>query len=120
MKWLPLILQVVVALGIVNVWVLRFSKSTAWRGGAATNMKDEFQTYGMPSWSVPIIGFLKLACAAALLTGIWVPIVTQPAAIVLTVLMAGAILMHLKVGDPAKKSLPAFMMFVLSLTIIFL
>lgn len=120
MKWLPLILQVVVALGIINVWVLRFSKSTAWRGGAATNMKDEFQSYGLPSWSVPMIGFLKLACAAALLIGIWFPMVTQPAAIVLTLLMAGAILMHIKVKDPVKKSLPAFIMFILSLTIVLL
>jgi cell shape-determining protein MreD len=30
------------------------------------------------------------------------------------VLMIGAILMHVKIGDPLKKSLPAFLMLVLS------
>lgn len=120
MKSALLVLQTVVALGVFNVWLLRSSRSTAWRGGAATNMKEEFQTYGLPSWSVVVIGFLKLACAAALLVGIWFPVVTQPAAIGLAVLMTGAILMHVKVKDPAKKSLPAFVMLVLSLTIAFL
>lgn len=115
-----LVLQVIVALGILNVWILRFSKSTAWRGGTATNMKEEFQTYGLPSWSVVVIGFLKLACAAALLIGIWFPEATKPAAIVLAVLMAGAVLMHIKVKDPVKKSLPAFIMLVLSLIIVVL
>jgi len=115
-----LILQVVIALGIVNVWILRFSKTTAWRGSSATNMKEEFQAYGLPPWSVAVIGFLKLACAAALLAGIWFPVVTQPAAIALAVLMLGAILMHLKVKDPPKKSLPAFIMLGLCLIVVFL
>ena len=30
------------------------------RGGAATNMKEEFQVYGLPEWSVQVVGFLKL------------------------------------------------------------
>ena len=120
MKSVLLILQVVAALGILNVWILRFSRATAWRGVVATNMKEEFQAYGLPPWSVPLIGFLKLACAACLVAGIWFPVVTQPAAITLAVLMLGAILMHLKVKDPAKKSLPALIMLVLSLTVAFL
>ena len=120
MKSLLPILQIVVALGIFNVWILRFSKTTAWRGGAATNMKEEFQTYGLPPWSVMLIGLLKLACAACLIVGIWFPILTQPAAIVLAVLMIGAVAMHVKVKDPAKRSLPAFTMLVLSLAVAFL
>ena len=120
MKSVLLVLQILVALGIFNVWILRFSKTTAWRGGASANMKEEFQTYGLPPWSVQLIGFLKLACAICLVVGLWFPVVTQPAAIVLAVLMFGAIAMHVKVKDPAKKSLPAFTMFVLSLAVAFL
>ena len=52
METAVLIIQVVIALGIFNVWVLRFGKSTEWRGGTAANMKEEFQAYGLPSWSV--------------------------------------------------------------------
>ena len=33
-----LIAQVVIALGIFNVWLLRFGKPTSWRGGTAQNI----------------------------------------------------------------------------------
>ncbi|MGD8439253.1 MAG: DoxX family protein [Holophagae bacterium] len=113
------VIQLVIALGIVNVWLLRFRKPTQWRGGAATNMTDEFATYGLPAWSVPLIGFLKLACAAALVAGIWVPVLVRPAAIGLAVLMLGALAMHVKVNDPVKKSVPAATMLVLCLIVAF-
>ncbi len=68
-----IVLQVVIALGITNVWVVRFGKATAWRGGAATDLRGEFAAYGLPSWCMWVIGALKLSCAAALVVGIWKP-----------------------------------------------
>jgi uncharacterized membrane protein YphA (DoxX/SURF4 family) len=112
-----IVIQLVIALGILNVWLLRFGKSTEWRGGSATNMSEEFAAYGLPAWTVPAVGFLKLACAAALIAGIWVPVLVRPAAIGLAVLMLGAVAMHVKVKDPAKKSLPAFIMLVLCVVV---
>ena len=106
--------QVVLALGIFNVWILRFGKSTSWRGGTASNMKEEFEVYGLPAWFVPVIGGLKLLSAVLLIAGIWIPAVILPAAATLVVLMIGAIAMHFKVGDPASRSLPAFTMLVLA------
>ena len=44
------IIQIVIALAIFNVWVLRLNKSTNWRGGSASNMKEEFKAYGLPEW----------------------------------------------------------------------
>ena len=111
------IVQVIVALGIFNVWLVRSGKATPWRGGSATNMKEEFAAYGLPDWSVQVIGFLKLACAVGLIAGIWFPVVTRPAAILLGMLMMGAISMHVKVNDPLKKSMPAFIMLVLCVVI---
>jgi len=119
METVVTIIQVIIALGIFNVWILRFGKSTAWRGGAAQNMKEEFQVYGLPGWAVGVIGFLKLLFAASLIAGIWVPTLTQPAAIGLAILMLGAVLMHIKVKDPLKKSLPAFSVLVLCLIVAF-
>ncbi len=113
------IIQIVIALGILNVWIFRFGKSTQWRGGGANNMKEEFQVYGLPGWSVQVIGFLKVLCAVGLIAGIWFPAVTQPAALVLATLMLGAIAMHVKVKDPAKKSLPALTMLILCLVVAF-
>jgi len=113
------IIQIVIALGILNVWIFRFGKSTQWRGGEARNMKEEFEVYGLPGWSVQVIGFLKVLCAVGLIAGIWYPAVTQPAAIVLAVLMLGAVAMHVKVKDPANKSLPALTMLILCLVVAF-
>ena len=120
MATVVMVIQVVIALGILNVWFLRFGKATAWRGGDATNMKEEFQVYGLPSWFVGVVGFLKVLCAAALIAGIWLPSVTKPAAIGLAVLMLGAFAMHLKVKDPLQKSLPAISLLVLCLIVAFL
>lgn len=114
MELLIQLVQIVVALGIFNVWVLRFGKSTSWRGGSATNMKEEFEAYGLPPWSVYGIGALKLLCAVGLIVGLWIPAVTRPAALGLVVLMLGAVSMHVKVGDPARKALPAVTMLALS------
>ena len=46
------VIQIVVALGIVNVWILRPGRSTGWRGGQAKNMKEEFAVYGLPAWFI--------------------------------------------------------------------
>ena len=109
-----LVVQIVIALGIFNVWVLRYAKPTSWRGGSATTMKEEFAVYGLPGWFVAVVGFLKLLFASLLIVGIWFPIVTKPAALGIAVLMLGAVAMHVKVKDPVQKSLPALTMLVLA------
>jgi len=110
-------IQIIIALGIFNVWVLRFGRATQWRGGSADNMKAEFETYGLPGWSVPVVGFLKLLFAACLVAGIWFPVLVRPAAIGIAVLMLGAVVMHVKVKDPARKSAPALTMLILSVIV---
>ncbi|MGB5286187.1 MAG: DoxX family protein [Polyangiales bacterium] len=100
--------QVVVALAILNVWILRFGKATSWRGGEATNMREEFTVYGLPDWFMFAIGFLKISLSALLIVGLWVPALTKPAATGMALLMIGAIAMHFKAGDAPLKSLPAF------------
>ena len=117
MQTAVIIIQIVIALGIFNVWLLRFGQPTGWRGGAAVNMKEEFQVYGLPEWSVQVIGFLKLLFAACLIAGIWYPALTRPAAIGIAILMLGAVAMHIKVKDPLKKSLPALTMLILSVIV---
>jgi len=112
-------LQIIIALGIFNVWILRFGKSSNWRGGEAKNMKEEFQVYGLPSWFVGVIGFLKILFALMLVVRLWIPAVVQPAAIGIAILMLGAIVMHIKVKDSLTKSLPAFSLLVLSAIVAF-
>ncbi len=103
-------LQIVVALGLLNVWLLRFRQSTAYRGGGAHSMPEEFAAYGLPGWMLYVVGALKVGGALCLINGIWFPSLVFPAALVIGSLMVGALAMHFKIGDPLKKSIPALFM----------
>ncbi len=107
MKYIGRIAQVGAAGWILNVWFNRFDKDTGYRGGGATNMKEEFQEYGFSENQMYIVGATKVGLALALLIGLFVPKVVRPAAIGLAAFMAGAVGMHAKVGDPLKRSAPA-------------
>ena len=118
MKSLAIVSQIVIALGLLNVWLLRAGKPTGWRGGNATNMREEFEVYGLPRWFMSVIGFLKVSFAILLIAGVWLPALAKPAAIGTAVLMAGAVAMHVKVKDPAKRFLPALVLLVLSIVVV--
>ena len=111
------VLQVIVGLGLLNVWLLRRQSATAYRGGSAKNLKEEFATYGLPPQAFYVVGALKIACGVLLLVGLWYPPVVLPAAAVVAVLMLGAVAMHLKVGDAVTKYVPAALMLAMSGTI---
>jgi len=115
MDTLSLVFQIFIALGIFNVWLLRFGRSTEWRGGEAQNMKEEFAAYGLPAWFMIAIGIAKVGLASLLLAGIWMPGITRYAALGMVALMLGAVSMHWKVGDPLRKSVPALSMLGMSL-----
>ena len=110
-------LQVAAALGLLNVWLLRFHQRTGYRGGDAGSMIEEFAAYGLPAWFAHVVGSLKIGAALALLVGIWLPGVVFPAAALISVLMLGALSMHARVHDPLKKYLPALGMLALCLAI---
>jgi uncharacterized membrane protein YphA (DoxX/SURF4 family) len=105
-----LILQITTALGIYNVWFLRYNLATGYRGGTAQSLKEEFATYGLPFWFFILIGILKICCATCLIVGVWYPMLTKYAAGALGLLMIGALGMHLKVKDQPSKFLPAMVM----------
>ncbi len=111
------VFQIVVAIGLLNVWLLRFRRRTAYRGGDARSMPEEFAVYGLPAWSTYVVGTLKVGAACCLIAGLWMRITVFPAALVISFLMLGALAMHLKVRDPLKKSLPALSILTLSLII---
>ena len=114
MKVVGRIAQVGAALWILNVWFRRFNKDTGYRGGDATNMREEFAEYGLPPAAMYAVGATKVSMAITLLIGLFVPKVVRPAAIGLAVFMLGAIGMHIKVHDPIKRATPAMTVFTLS------
>ena len=104
---LIMILQLVISIGLINVWFFRFNKATKFRGGNAKNMKEEFLAYGLPIWSMYLVGGLKVAIAVMLIISIWVEELLMYNLILLAILMIAAVFMHVKVKDPIKKSYPA-------------
>lgn len=110
-------LQVAVAFGLLNVWIIRSHQKTPYRGSDGSSLKNEFTAYGLPLWSFYVIGFLKISSALLLLLGLWMQFLVFPTALVVSCLMIGAICMHLKVRDPLKKFLPALIMLILSIAI---
>jgi uncharacterized membrane protein YkgB len=86
-------------------------------GGDATTIIEEFEVYGLPAWSVYVIGTLKVILAILLLAGIWYPMLKFPAAAGLAFLLAGSVTMHLKVRDPLIKSFPAGLFLLMCLII---
>lgn len=117
MHFITIFLQLVVAFGLLNVWVIRLNQPTPYRGAHSHSLKDEFTAYGLPTWSFYLIGFLKISSAILLLLGLWMPFLVFPAALLVSLLMIGAILMHIKVRDPLQKVLPALVMLLFSLAI---
>ncbi len=109
------IIQVVLALSLLDVWLLRFYKSTPYRGGDAQTMTQEFAAYGLPVWSTYLVGSLKVGAALCLLVGVWIHSLVVPAAAIIAILMVGALAMHMRIHDAAKKSLPAVVLLMLSL-----
>ena len=45
------VLQLVVAVGLLNVWLVRPESATSFRGGRARSLKDEFAEYGLPGFA---------------------------------------------------------------------
>jgi hypothetical protein len=122
MAWLtlPSILQLVVGLGLLNVWLVRRTSPTGYRGGGAASLREEFSVYGLPDLAFYVVGVVKVSAALVLIAGVWLTLPVRVAAGVIVALMVGALVMHLKVGDPLKKSVPAVTMLVLSAAIVLL
>lgn len=120
MEYAILAFKLIVGLSILNVWLVRSKKPTAWRGGEAGNIMEEFKAYGLPVWFMWTVGSAKVTLAILLILSISYKPFELIAAYGIAFLMLGAVGMHVKIGDPLKKSFPAFTFLVLSLLIAYL
>ena len=115
--YISIILKIIVGISILNVWLIRPTKATKWRGGAAKTILEEFIVYGLSKQFCYFIGLLKVTLAIILLASIQFEALTLTGSIGLAVLLLGSISMHLKVGDKLIKSFPALLFLVLNLAI---
>ena len=119
MNYFTIALQCIVAFSILNVWLVQNKKATQWRGGDAKTITEEFKVYGLPVWLCYVVGTLKVLLALGLLVAIWYPEFRRPSALGLAALLLGSIAMHIKISDPIKKSIPAFLFLCMCLYIAF-
>ena len=113
-------LQLVVGLGLLNVWMVRAGSSTDYRGGESTTLREEFKAYGLPDFVFYAVGALKIGSALVLVAGLWVSVPVKPAAGIIALLMVGALAMHVKGGAPPMLTLPAAAMLLMTAGIVLL
>lgn len=124
MDMLLFLLKLFTALGILNVWLLRYNKKTKYRGGSSKNLYEEFKTYGLSSRFMYLIGSIKISISLLFIISLFIndvyiikDFIEFYGAIIMSLIMTGAILMHLKVKDPINKSIPALIMLTMYLLI---
>ena len=120
MEYVAPVIQLILGLGILNVWLLRRTKVTPYRGGGSPTLREEFRAYNLPDFFYYIIGALKITAATLLLAGLYFDNLVEIGAILLAALMAGAFAMHLKIRDPLIKAVPSVVLLLLCLVLLLL
>ena len=95
--------QIVIALSIVLVWVIRFP-----------NVVKEFHEYGLSDAVRTWVGATKIVLATLLVVGIWYPALVLVPACMMALLMVAAQFAHVKVHHPWTKYVPSLVLLLLS------
>ena len=96
--------QIVIALSIAFVWIVRYD-----------NIVKEFNQYGIPNLLRNLTGAAKIALSTLLVAGIWYPALIFIPALLMAVLMICAQIAHVKVSNPMIKFVPSLLLLILSL-----
>jgi len=116
------VLKLIIALGLLNVWVIRFDKESSFRGGDSINMTEEFNTYGLPKTFMYSIGLFKVILSLFLIFSLFFGSkfdqIVYMGLVFLSFIMIGSIIMHFRVNDPLKKSVPALIILFLSIIVL--
>lgn len=119
LKILYICVSFFVSILVTNVWLFRFNKETPYRGGDATNMIEEFATYGLDINIMYLVGALKIFASLGLIIGVFKTKVSAYSSLLMAILMIGAIYFHFKISDPAIKYFPSVLMLLCSIFIYF-
>lgn len=104
---LAILAQVIVALSVVYVWIVRLP-----------NIEKEFREYGIPDLVRNTVGATKIALATLLIAGIWYPSLVLVPAVLMAFLMLCAQAAHLKAKHPWQKYMPSLALLLLSLFVV--
>jgi len=118
MKFIYRILILIVSLTVLSVWTFRMNENSAFRGGGATTMLEEFQAYGLTETQMYVVGGFKTVAALLLLLGLRFRRLVMPGAGIMAVFMMGAVYMHGSIGDGLIPTLPSVWMLVCCILIL--
>ena len=114
MSTTTIIIQLTVALTILNVWLFRRDKATSYRGSVASTLREEFRAYGFPDWVYYTVGPLKVLTSLLMISAIWNPVFLIPSTLCMAGMMLTALICHLKIRqDSLSKAVPAGALFLL-------
>ena len=88
-------------------------------GCSIRHIVSEFKTYGLPDWMRDLVGTLKLTFALMLVIGIDKPQMAIVGASGLSVLMAAAVITHIRIKNPLFKMLPALTLFIFAIVLVY-
>lgn len=109
MSILSIILQVLLGLGFLMFGFMKFGSK---------QMVDEFGRYGLPGGFRVFTGLIEIIAAALVILGIWNTQLAAWGGLLIIATMAGAILTHIKVKDPANKMMMPIVLFILGLIVL--
>jgi hypothetical protein len=107
MSLLLAVAQIVVAVSVLFVWVIRLP-----------NVEREFREYQLSDVVRNAVGAAKISAAALLLAGLWYPGLVRPAASVMAGFMLCAQYFHFRARHRAVQYLASFVLLVLSLLLV--
>ena len=96
--------QVVIALSIAFVWIVRFD-----------SIIGEFKEYNLPDIIRNLVGATKIALSTLLVAGIWFPSLVLVPALLMAAVMVCAQIAHLTAKHRVRKFLPSLALLILSL-----
>ena len=112
------ILQISTGVSILVVWLFRSNIPTKYRVGNATTLQGEISEAGLPDWIYNILKVFKPTIAFMLILSVLYNPLALPSVICTTILMVGAIGMHIHAKDSITKTLPAATLFTFCLLVL--
>lgn len=112
MHWLVWILEGLLTLAFVMAGWTKVS-------GSEVQRKAFMESYRYPVGLMYFVGAMEILGGLGLLAGYWAPILAALAAAGLGVIMIGAVSTHVRIRDTANHTLPALVLLVLTLVVLF-
>ncbi len=109
MTVLAIVLQILLGLVFLAAGVTKLR-------GAPQHVED-FARWRYPAWFLPVTGAVEVLGALGMLVGTVVASLAVPAAILLAVDMTGALITHLRAGDPPPRFAPPSLLLSLALLV---